>query len=292
MEVTTDVSDCALGVDGLVCSDSPLIVEIANILNIDSIPDIKHVTAEQAEHVIKTAITMTNCDGEKCVVTHPTITKKASKKLVDEALKNKLKPYGPSNSTALLNNTNIDTVLRQIMANPKYRHFFTIDFQMIDFNGSDRFPPSKLATIDVCKDLIEKEFKTFGVVLNTDTRSGRGKHWFCIFCDFRHAGTKQVPYTLEYFNSSGNPAPKAVHKWLVDTETAINNYKFSSGASTRHAVVVQASTIQHQRGKTECGPYSLYYIWSRVNDIPVTSFRNEPIPDKLMHKFRTQMFIE
>ena len=159
---------------------------------------------------------------------------------------------------------------------------------MIDFYGTRSLPPTELATVDICKDVIDAGYNCLGVVLNTDTRSGRGKHWFCIFCDFRSSGSAQDPYTVEYFNSSGNPPMDPVLNWLNETAKKICHYPF--GQSKRHGAKVIASKIRHQKSETECGPYSLYYIWSRLNKVSIHEFRNKPVPDARMIEFRKHLF--
>ena len=59
-------------------------------------------------------------------------------------------------------------------------------------------------------DLIKKGYKSYCVVLNTDKCTGQGIHWLCLFCDFRTS-----PFTIEYFNSSGNKPVVQVQRWMT-----------------------------------------------------------------------------
>lgn len=96
---------------------------------------------------------------------------------------NYLKPVGPANSTTLLNNVNIDEVLKDFsVASIKSQEFingpfYHIPFEMRDFMQSNY---SELRDIDFNK-MANHKFKTFGCVLNTDVWSGPGEHWVCIF---------------------------------------------------------------------------------------------------------------
>jgi hypothetical protein len=284
--VSGDANECAIGVKGDdgVCTNSLLVVKIADALGIQQKGNIKQVMDKVKEQ--------TNCDGERCVLQNAKVRAVVDPTTLKKEINTKLKVLGPSNSVNLLTNHNIDNVLTQLVSNPKYNKFYHLKFQMIDFHGNSMFDPSELGTIDVVKDVILAGHDCFGVVLNTDNRSGNGIHWFAVFCDFRTAGTKQNPYTLEYFNSSGNPPLKPVHKWLVDTESYINNYVFPSGVNSRVAVITPGSTVSHQKGRTECGLYSIYYISSRVLGHTVAEFNGKAIPDALMTKFRKNIFTE
>jgi hypothetical protein len=50
------------------------------------------------------------------------------------------------------------------------------------------------------------------------------------------------------------------------------------------------SSIRHQHTRSECGVYSLFYIWSRLNGTPVSYFQNTPVPDNVMFEFRQHLF--
>lgn len=289
MDLPTQISECSLDVDGSVCSDTSLVIEIDKVLdiNIAAVP-IAQLNNDTAKQVIDVAKRLTNCDSEKCVLNSSAIQNKVNRDVLRKSQK-RFKPSGPHNSTKLLSNFNIDNVLGNFVEIKKHHGFYHMNFQMMDFNGSDKWPPSELATVNICKDVIEGGYNCMGVVMNTDTRSGNGKHWFALFCDFRRSGGKSDPYTIEYFNSSGNPPQRPVHEWLVKTVECIGEYQFTSGAQKRHAVYVITSTLQHQKSQTECGPYSLYFIWSRLNKEPTSSFSNI-IPDGKMMAFRKHLF--
>jgi hypothetical protein len=165
-----------------------------------------------------------------------------------------------------------------------------MNFQMIDFAGEkdyydewvikkgQKILPTELGNIDMAKDVMSAGHKTFGVVMNTDVRTGGGIHWFSLFCDFR-----TNPCTVEYFNSSGNKPVKQIQDWLIKTE---ENLK-SAG---HNAKVVILSGNSMQKSETECGLYSLYYIWNRINEVPAQNFQVAKVPDSMMYAFRKQCF--
>ena len=127
---------------------------------------------------------------------------------------------------------------------------------------------------------IINKYDSLGVVLNTDTSDGPGIHWFCLYCNF-----VVNPITLEYFNSSGNmPAPE-VQAWLVKTKFDIEN-----NINRKCEIVIASRIIHQQDSESECGNYSLYYIWSRLNGVSYKKFNDERIKDDVMIEFRETLF--
>lgn len=289
-------SECALDIPGNTCIKKNMIGIIKETIKQgegNSKP-VHLITEEEEQEVLKDAKEKTGCNSTRCVLNNmkKMHTNYEVEKTIEENL-DRLKPEGPANSTALLNNSNIDETLRRL--SKVHDGFYHMDFQMIDFAGvkdyngkwkiSKGIPidPTELGTIDIVDDVIEKGYKTFAVVLNTDKRTGGGIHWFCLFCDFRTTGTN--PITIEYFNSSGNYPVKEVDDWLVKTNTRINQTrKYKSK-------IVRLTGMVHQKdSKTECGLYSIYYIWKRLNNTPCSMFQAKRVPDSKMIAFRKDVF--
>lgn len=279
-------STCALGVPGTVCSTPSTIATIRSKLLIAHTDTITETTDDAS--VMRAAKTEAGCSTELCVLTNSKFSKDLTSSDLEESTA-RIKPPGPSKTTALLNNDNIDNVLRNLSY--LHRGYYHMNFQMIDFAGErdgrawrktrgQLITPTELGSINLVRDVIGKGYDTFGVVLNTDVRTNGGIHWFSIFCDFR-----STPNTLEYFNSSGNKPMVQVQDWLIKTEKMMNN-------SPEHlSKIVILSGLAHQKdSETECGLYSLYYIWNRLNGIPYSAFQAKRIPDSLMIKFRGHCF--
>lgn len=192
------------------------------------------------------------------------------------------KPQGPSHSTALLNNFNIDAILEQwsVHADKLFGcKFYHMIFQMIDFAKKK----TELDIIDLY-DLIKNKYDCMGVVLNTDISTGGGKHWFCLFCDFKHTGTEDDPYTLEYFNSSGNSPMTEVEVWLQKTKHNLLK------KHNCHAVIVRSASKRLQHSQTECGVWSLMYIKSRLQNFDTKWFYTTKADDNDMILLRKHLF--
>jgi len=198
------------------------------------------------------------------------------------------KVEGPTDSK-LLSNINIDDTLRQWMT--AFPGFFAYNFNMLDYaknsfssNGVVN-QPDTLATIAV-EDLFDGSFdgKTHtraACVINSDVYSGPGKHWMALFVERGSAGDVNTA-TCEFFNSSGNaPAPEWIN-WMEKTK---NNLE----AVGIKCEIVRVSTLRHQNSKSECGVYSLFYIWARLNGVS-SGYFSKRLPDQIMFEFRQHLF--
>lgn len=260
------VSECATVMPGVdnppeVCTPRVALEKIAEvILPTEKGGDAKEIVEELKEK--------TKCDTESCVIETPEV-KKILGLEATLILKTKFKIPGPSASTELLSNFNIDDAMSQL---PRmYPHFLAIPFHMIDFEKYDTI----LAKL-TAKSVKEKNKTQFGVVLNTDKTNQGGTHWFAIFCDL-------IPGELEFFNSSGNMPVDTLAIWMA---------KFCrqaevDGIPLKERVV---SKTRHQHGYTECGVYSLYYIFSRVKGVTPEFFETNLITDDMMIKMREHLF--
>jgi hypothetical protein len=213
--------------------------------------------------VMEEAMEKTQCTSEACVIQSPMIEELPKKEIL------RFKPQGPKNNTQWLSNSNIDNVLALIAAqNPSFKH---VTFQFIDFQSYG----GELAKLDW--EGIVKKYKNLGCVINTDHKGNPGKHWICVFVDL-------VGGTVEYFDSAGQGVPAEIIKWM--TETAIELSRIT-GRKFKDVIV---TTMEHQRGETECGVYTLFYISARRAGVPFGFFEHTRVPDQDMEEFREYLF--
>ena len=201
-----------------------------------------------------------------------------------------------------LNNTEIDSIQYQLQKKfPGYYYSYIhmIDLKMFEPSNTDILEHSDkifpLTNINFVDEVFEKnnklthngKLKYFGVVCNTDLSSNNGKHWFSIFIDF----TKS-PINIEYFNSSGYSILNGTYK--LERENFSKFFYNIADELTKHnkpAEFKQITEIEHQRQDTaNCGSYSIFYIWSRLNRIPTEFFKTNKILDEDMEKFRSVMW--
>ena len=224
----------------------------------------------------------TGCESESCAVQNEKFKQFASPYIVSKNLDENFKSPGPSHSTEWLSNFNIDDVLGEIREAYADQKFWNIPFQMRDFKkmaNHSRSKNSNLETFDLAEKYKEG-WRCFGVVINTDYSTGNGIHWFCLFICFRHNNI-----TIEYFNSSGNAPLAEISAWMKKTKMVLEK-EFPG----RKVIEVIASQEEHQTDDHSCGVYSLYYIISRVANIPYLYFQKNIVKDETMHKFRKFIF--
>lgn len=270
-QVTLDTSECAPGVENIggICLSKHAKTAIVNKAGAE-IFDIN----DAVEKVKK----QTGCNDTVC-----TLSKlPESETLINESLK----PSGPRNTTGLLSNFNIDHSLGQWAL--EFDTFYPCPFAMVDFATCG----DHLGTVDMKSVMsgVSSGFKLldgstrvifdcFGCVMNTDYSTGGGKHWVAIFVDCREG---HEPWTVEYFNSTGNPPPKQVVVWMEETTAALSELN-----KTESVIVTK---FDHQESQTECGNYSLYFIRCRLENVPVSFFNEGLISDDAMIEFRKRLF--
>lgn len=135
---------------------------------------------------------------------------------------------------------------------------------------------------------IFKDKKYFGIVFNTDTYDGPGKHWMSMYISLN----KKKPCIL--FFDSACTYPNLHHEirgFINNIKTIYPNIDFE----------VKYNTKTHQTSNSECGMYSIYFILCMVDSDKNNNnclntfnkyFNNEKftIHDKLMILYRTKLF--
>ena len=86
------------------------------------------------------------------------------------------------------------------------------------------------------------------------------------------------PLTIEYFDSTGSPPNKNIMKTL---KALVNAERCS---------VLKISDFEHQKGNTECGVYSMYFILQRLEGVSFEEINEKRITDKCMNDYRDELF--
>jgi hypothetical protein len=267
--VPDEISPCSLvsGSSDGVCSSDKALQLISS----------KYGVSGSRKEIVESAKQVSGCNDEKCVLQ---AVANLDPQLIRAELGQKFKIKGPTD-TGLLSNTNIDNTLKQWAT--AFAGFFPYNFNMrnykqYSFNNGVINSPDTLATISFV-DLHQKGFKMAACVINSDVYQGPGKHWMALFVDGR-----ANPATVEFFNSSGNSPVAEWCEWLVKTKYEMEK------VGLPNPTIVKVTNIQHQQSDTECGVYSLFYIWSRLNGISHEYINTTPIPDQIMFEFRQHLF--
>ena len=124
--------------------------------------------------------------------------------------------------------------------------------------------------------MIRKGVNKIGIILNTDPHYKEGSHWVSVFINI----SKRYIFSLD---STGDPPQRQITKFIKKVS------KEAEELGTPFKVYV--SKVKHQRGRTECGIYSLYSIIGQLTDkVPVAKLLEDRVPDKDMEALRAKYF--
>jgi hypothetical protein len=252
-------------VDGS-CSDAVTFEKMIEFL------ERKSIKVDKTE-VLPTIKKELKCDSESCVLNTSEFVQFIGTDQQEEAL-DQLKMVGPANDMSWLNNEHID----QNIASWKdsFKDFHHIKFQLADFDKTG----TELADLDVVE-LYSKGIRTIGCVLNTDSSGGSGIHWYAIFIDMR-----KEPYSFEIFDSTGRFPQQNLLSVLEKNRMMIQKAKH-----VRAEVVNVSRQNRLQFSNSECGLFSLWYIFCRLNEVPFQYFSKPGAAnDDMMLQFRKILF--
>ena len=283
------MSICILNKDQDHCLPENIIKKIEiKVLNKNSNSDKK----ETIELLAKTK----DCKGESIQEKELCVLEKIDDSDAKKIILHHFKPITKSFSkNHWINNTEIDSIQYQLSLEYKgyyYSNIHMIDLVMFDPNTSDsmNYKVKCIKDINFINEIKKQknilnyngDLKNYGIVINTDTSRGQGLHWFSIFIDFQ-----SDPITIEYFNSSGYDIKNNKFKNYFDNIAD----DITKDKDIKNCKWVQVTDIQHQRDDTaNCGAYSLYYIWSRLQGTPYNYFSDHKILDEDMVEFRKFLF--
>lgn len=173
-----------------------------------------------------------------------------------------LKPKQPDGSYAWLSTIDLNDVMKQYER--KHKSFLFLGSVPIDFH----YLYPKISNLRLNKTKQNK----IGIIFNSDPSYLSGQHWFSMFIDKRNK-------TICFFDSAGDAPPKQVQT-LIDNLKKQDNYN------------VIINKLEHQRGNSACGIYSLYFIIERLKGKSCNSIFNNVIHDREMNKKRKEYFSE
>lgn len=264
MEFKQDIqNECAFDIkkNGQFCSPDIIIDKLKTITNDVTLTALKNKF---------------NCDNEVCVLNTSEVKTLLGPEVILQTIHTFFKPSGPRDNNKWFSNSDIDSVLQQISKKYSERHFYHVNFQMIDFEKTR----SSLARLNWPAKYAEG-YRSFGTVFNTDLSTGAGKHWFSFYACFDDEADE---FTLEYFNSSGELPPNEINVWMKRVK---HEWQSHFTKPIRDVVVTR---IVNQQDEWNCGSYSLYYIISRLDGVPYTYFKTHAIGDENMQQFRQYLF--
>jgi hypothetical protein len=301
--ITLDESECIhdSNNDG-VCAPPNVIKALEKFIHI-----VKGKISSSPLKVLESAQEYLKCgDSELCVMRHPDFQQfvEDNKILTSEYLKEQevklYKPAGPADNVNWLDNVNIDTTLAIWARDPQFDDFYPYSMNMMDFEvASHHNSLAKKDIIDILEGResvpqgpgypsVKRPCQRMACVLNTDTSKGTGEHWVCLFID---CAKNNDPWTIEYFNSSGNFPPDPVIRFMHKTQKKLLHYQQKQGLQNGVEIVETVAIAPHQESNTECGLYCLFYIRKRLEGESYEFFQRHRVEDGWMaKKFRPMLF--
>ena len=128
----------------------------------------------------------------------------------------------------------------------------------------------ELCKLDVAE-VNKKGTEKIGIIFNLDKHDEPGSHWVCGFVDYPNK-------SAYYFDSYAIEPPKQIEtfmKWLTTQDSAMK--LFYNGN-------------RFQRGGSECGMYSMYFILRMLEGDDFQAFSRTKPPDSFMLDLRDWLF--
>lgn len=191
------------------------------------------------------------------------------------------KNFAPSSPTTWLKNKNEWLTSEEIIDHLKQFEVAYPAFKFMGPSPSDFFykerADDRCAWPELCEfDLaayLKKGKTKFGVSFNVDTHESDGSHWVSMFVN---AAAPVVG--IYYFDSAGDPIIKNI---AVFRDMVIKQAKKLGMASH----FMQNSPVAHQKGSSECGMYSLFFLTTMLEYDKLYEAQNKEqlVFDQLQH---------
>jgi len=242
---------------------------------------------------------LVQCEKEDCWLNQ--IKDPDVKKRIERYIFAPDKPYEwKSKPNAWLSNFDIMNVLEQYER--LYSHFEFIGPTPIDFDKvvNGRCIQSELCSFDLF-DHIKRGKTHIGIIFNLSPHTSSGSHWVSLFID-----TKER--VIFFFDSTGEKMPPEIEAFVNRVQSQLKDHK-------KEEYQVENSPNDHQKGNTECGVYSLFFIITMLTGVTeqnkngivlpsrkkygrrkmnmeekIRLFNEDRIPDSYIEKYRNVYF--
>jgi hypothetical protein len=185
------------------------------------------------------------------------------------------------NPNEWLSSTEIKKVME--LYEKAYPHFDFIGPTPIDFDSHSTYNSSECVWEELCKfnlqKMINKGKTDIGIIYNTDPHTKGGQHWISMYIDIPEK-------TIFFFDSTGDKAQPEIEQFVKRVQEQGKQMGIEMKYDTSEG-------ISHQRGDTECGMYSLYFIVQVLeNKLDEEQLKNKSkrITDKEMENQRNVLF--
>ncbi|ARF09796.1 Ulp1 protease [Indivirus ILV1] len=268
------------------CIPLESLIAMADAFNIDNPNNTIKVNHEYAKtkpdkykrYLLKQfKIKLKKCKDQICW-TKQSFMKRLDKELKYDIQNNTFLPDGPSKGFEWLDSENIRKSMEQKEhIYPEFKSFGAVPY---DFDNYKEYGTKNL---DFQKDLIDKGKTKIGMVINLDRRGEPGSHWVALYSDFNSGECYYFDsYGLEPDISEREDDRKEITKFM----NRISTFLKKIGKKP----IITHSTMKHQRGGSECGVYSLSFIYRLLKGESFASITSKRVADEAVNQCRAFYF--
>ena len=217
------------------------------------------------------------CNTERCWLRQKFMQNKLNTELTSYTFAPTAPTIWKKNPVEWLTSVDIDKVMKQW--EHKYKNFEFIGPSPIDFDT--RVMKHECVWSELCnfnlKKSISREKRKIGIIFNLDPHYKEGSHWIALYIDVK----KKLIF---FFDSNGDKPPRQVNDLIkrITEQGKELNIEFQ---------VLENHPIEHQKGDTECGIYTIYVITQLLSGKKSPKyFMSTRVPDKKMFSLRKEYF--
>lgn len=184
------------------------------------------------------------------------------------------RPEGPQGRFEWLSTTHIEDVMHQYeKLHPEFTFLGAVP---MDF---DELPILGISTLNF-KELESNGIRRIGVVINTDEHWKPGQHWVAAYVDLKQG-------QMYYFDSTGRIPDDRVTSFITRAaKHCLGKSKFKN----LEDLDIKHNTTVHQKGGSECGVYTLYFLTRMLTGESFNSILKKEISDEVVNQLRKQYF--
>jgi len=216
------------------------------------------------------------CTDQICW-TKQSFMKRLNNSIKDDLKDNTFLPEGPNKGNKWLDSENIKKSLKQKeYVYPEFKSFGAVPY---DFNDFEEYGTKNL---NFQRDLLDKGKTKIGLIINLDRHNQSGSHWVAIYADFNSGES----YYFDSYGLEPDLSEEDDKKEITKFMNRINDFikKLGKKPITGH------NTKQHQKGGSECGVYSLSFIYRLLRGDSFDNINNNRVPDADVNKCRDYYF--
>lgn len=198
------------------------------------------------------------------------------------------------NPRTWLNTYDILYVMQQY--EERYKSFKFLGVHPIDFEEKDSY--GRCVGDNLCdlhiRQLQQKGYKKFALVLNLDDHNGNGYHWVAIYCCFdpKTMAARKGNFGIYYYDSVADPPDSHnKHNYTMKFMKKIHgqvNEVFGEKSSKKFQI--KYNTVQRQFKNTECGMFSQVFIIQMLKNIKFDEVCTKMPKDDDVYKIRDTIY--